>query len=219
MAIPSHQDKTLGVGCPRLQAGVGADSGDTEWGHGLGSSGGSRRPSMGEARPHQQVPVPLSHCPSSRSVAGGAQAGVRGEGEAGGGGGARSGTARAQECPASRSPAATRLMAPAQSQEQPHSPGSGNASRLASPGPLPCLLPGTLRDFLSLAKPGPILPLSCNPSSPDNEETPPGLSPLPSPYHHLLSPRDLSHLLLPPAHPQPSALHHWGPPCPGLSPA
>lgn len=129
---------------------------------------------MGEARPHQQVPVPLSHCPSSRSVAGGAQAGVRGEGEAGGGGGARSGTARAQECPASRSPAATRLMAPAQSQEQPHSPGSGNASRLASPGPLPCLLPGTLRDFLSLAKPGPILPLSCNPSSPDNEETPQG---------------------------------------------
>ena len=165
-----------------------------------------------EAPPASPSPfVPLSLLP---------QRGGRGAGRSvGGGGGARSGTARAQECPASRSPAATRLMAPAQSQEQPHSPGSGNASRLASPGPLPCLLPGTRRDFLSLAKPGPILPLSCNPSSPDNEETPPGLSPLPSPYHHLLSPRDLSHLLLPPAHPQPSALHHWGPPCPGLSPA
>ena len=165
-----------------------------------------------EAPPASPSPfVPLSLLPPR---------GGRGAGRsAGGGGGARSGTARAQECPASRSPAATRLMAPARSQEQPHSPGSGNASRLASPGPLPCLLPGTRRDFLSLAKPGPILPLSCNPSSPDNDETPPGLSPLPSPYHHPLPPRDLSHLLLPPAHPQPSALHHWGPPCPGLSPA
>lgn len=96
----------------------------------------------------------------------------------------------AQECQASRSPVAARLLAPARSQEQPgaRSPGSGNASRPAPPRPSSAGSQKLACDFLCLADPGPrsrrfptglfrLLPAT------GPLQTPKGC-PLPFPSHH-----------------------------------
>lgn len=235
LAIPGHQDKTRACWGGELLGGWGGREAGRQ-GRGLRMA---RRQGAELQREQEDAPLALRKPgpPQARpfvltlSSQSGGQGSARRERR---GAGRERNSLEPLECQASRSPAAVRLMAPARSQEQPgaRSPGSGNASRPASPMAPPLPAPrNPPSDFLSLAEPGPRncpfptghpCPASCQ--QPIPLQTPKGC-PLPFLPHHIhLSPRDPKFLpprptqpvqtSLPPAYRPPSVL--CSPlPCPG----
>ena len=210
MAIPNHQDKTLGGGCGRLQDAVGADSGDTEGGHGLGSSGGSRRPSLGEARCHWESKS-QSLCPTVRPP----KRGGRGAGRSVGGGGSAQ-----RNSPGSGMPGiqVTRCLEINGSSQEPRTASlPRERKRLQAgqpaPGPSPACSQEPARDFF-FGKAWPhSAPFQQLLLSGLAMKRPPRAIPTPQP-----GPPSS-----PSQRPQPFSValpdSPWGPPCPGLSPA
>lgn len=169
----------------------------------------------------KQVPVPLSHCPSPAAWRAGHRQECGGRGR------------RAQRnSPGSGMPGiqvTRRLEINGSSQEPRTASLPRQRKRLqagqprAPPLPAPRNQPVTSFLWQSLA---PFCPFpATRPLRTRSEETPQGYPHSPALTTILSLPEIFSHLLLPPAHPQPSALQcctppfPWGPPCPGLSPA